>query len=323
MTQTPVVTIVTPTYDRAALLPDTIASILSQTYRHFEYLVVDDGSTDETADVVRRFADPRLTYARHDNMGESATVNVGWARARGRYFAVVSSDDPMLPAWLERSVAFLDSHPDAIVSYPDWHVIDEHGQVTRTITTYEYAAERLVGWLHTIPGPGALIRRERLRDVQRLRNPRYRYASDLDTWLMLAPRGPFARIPEVLAQWRAHPTSLTLEPGSHARAQEFLDIARAFHERPDVPDALRALRPFTMSRAYWYASWSIMAADATQADAWLRTSYAVSRHDPPGLPRELQRALLPLPSQPLRWGARLARGLYARAARLLHGRPRT
>ena len=173
----PKVTIVTPTYNREQLLAETIESILAQSWTDFEYLIIDDGSTDGTAERVRRFEDPRIVYLRHDNMGEAATVDRGWALARGEYVAVVSSDDPVLPGWLEASVRWLDERPQVIVSYPDWSMIDEKGQVVRHIKTIDYRFEHMVGWLHTFPGPGALVRRSALPDGEPFRTAGYRYAS--------------------------------------------------------------------------------------------------------------------------------------------------
>jgi hypothetical protein len=291
----PAVTIITPTFNRADLLPQTLDSILSQSLQDFEYIVVDDGSTDGTADLLReRYG--RVQYLHHPNQGESVSVNRGWSQARGRYVAVVSSDDPMLPGWLEHAVAFMDAHPEVLVGYPDWNVIDASSATLYPVTTLEYSQEALVGWLHTVPGPGALIRRAPLAHMAALRDPRYRFIPDLDCWLRLSLVGPFARIPHVLATWRQHAGSLTVAGRSRRQAQEFIELATTFLDRPDLPPRLQELRSAALSRAHWYASWVLRDVEPLRSARHLRRSYAVMQDDPPGLPPHMRRS--PCPSWP-------------------------
>jgi glycosyltransferase involved in cell wall biosynthesis len=273
-------------------LPQTLDSILSQSFQDFEYIVVDDGSTDGTAGLVREHSE-RLRYLHHPNQGESVSVNRGWAQARGRYVAVVSSDDPMLPGWLEHSVAFMDAHPEVLVSYPDWNVIDEASNTVYPVITHEYSQEALVGWLHTLPGPGTLIRRAPLSGMTMLRDPRYRFIPDLECWLRLSLIGPFARIPRVLATWRQHDGSLTIAGRSQRQAREFIELANAFFARSDLPSGLEGLRNATLSRAHWYASWVLRDVAPLRSAWYLRRSYSLLATNPPGLPEYMSRSPCP------------------------------
>jgi glycosyltransferase involved in cell wall biosynthesis len=288
----PAVTIITPTFNREDLLPQTLDSILSQPFQDLEYVLVDDGSTDGTAELIRQRY-PQVHYLHHPNQGESVSVNRGWAQARGRYVAVVSSDDPMLPGWLEESVAFMDAHPDVLVCYPDWQVIDANSATVYPVTTMEYRRDALVGWLHTLPGPGALIRRAPLAGLAMLRDPRYRFIPDLDCWLRLSLVGPFARVPHQLATWRQHAGSLTVAGRSRRQAQEFIDLATAFFARPDLPADLHGLRATALSRAHWYASWVLRDVEPLRSAWHLRRSHAVMADDPPGLPAHMRRSPCP------------------------------
>ena len=104
----PVVSIVIPTYNRAELLKRSVQSILDQTYQDFEVIVVDDGSTDNTEEVVKCFADNRIQYIKHDrNRGASAARNTGIRAASARYIAFQDSDDEWLPQKLEKQVGML------------------------------------------------------------------------------------------------------------------------------------------------------------------------------------------------------------------------
>jgi glycosyltransferase involved in cell wall biosynthesis len=122
------VSIVLPTYNRAALLPRSIASLLGQTYGDFELIVVDDGSQDDSAAVVAKFADKRIRYVRHSqNRGVAASRNTGLAEARGAYIAFQDSDDQWMPEKLERQMRAFEEHPEAAVVYSDMHRVCSDG----------------------------------------------------------------------------------------------------------------------------------------------------------------------------------------------------
>jgi len=123
----PTVSVIIPAYNAAAYLPETLDSIFAQSYRDFEIILVDDGSTDDTGGVVARYGD-RIDYVRQANSGGPARPrNVAIARARGRYICIFDSDDLMLPEKLERSVAFLDAQPDLGLVFTDFVKFDTRG----------------------------------------------------------------------------------------------------------------------------------------------------------------------------------------------------
>jgi len=106
------VSVITTTYNGLPFLPAAIRSVLGQTLADFEYVIVDDGSTDSTPDVVEGMAEERIRYIRCQRIGRSAALNVALEEAGGRYVANLDSDDWMLPERLARQKAFLDDHPD-------------------------------------------------------------------------------------------------------------------------------------------------------------------------------------------------------------------
>jgi glycosyltransferase involved in cell wall biosynthesis len=134
-TPPPCVTIVMPTYNRAALLPGTIDAVLAQTFGDFELIVVDDGSGDDTAGVLgRRYADePRLRYLRKPNGGVSSARNLGLAQARGEFIAFLDSDDLWQPWKLQLQVAALRAlAPHGVgMLWTNLDVVDEHGQLVK------------------------------------------------------------------------------------------------------------------------------------------------------------------------------------------------
>ena len=111
----PLVSVVIPTYNRSSMLQEAVASVLDQDYRPLELIVVDDGSTDATVEVVRGFG-AAIRYLRQDRQGVSAARNAGIAAARGQLIALLDSDDLWLPHKLSRQIDFFGKHPAAVVN---------------------------------------------------------------------------------------------------------------------------------------------------------------------------------------------------------------
>ena len=117
----PRVSIIMPTYNRGLMLSRAMESALSQTYSDYELIVVDDGSSEDVASVVSRFADPRITYFRHEtNLGQSSAINTGLDLSRGEFIAFLDDDDLWLPFKLEKQVGLLDSSPNEVAMIYAW-----------------------------------------------------------------------------------------------------------------------------------------------------------------------------------------------------------
>ncbi len=280
----PLVTVVTPTYNAAHYLAETIESVLHQTYSQIEYVVLDDGSTDNTIEVLKRY-DGRILWDSHPNMGEALTVNKGWAMAHGDYVAIVNADDPVLSGWLQTCVEYLDAHPEVLVAYPDWHMIDSAGGLIKPIQVYDYDYVNMVRWHHCLPGPGAVIRRK-VFELEGGRNPKYRYVGDFEYWLRLGIHGPFARIPETLATWRFHAGSATSAQKGERMAREHLWLMDDLFARQDLPVAVKKVRLEAYSAAYYIAAAQCVESAPALAREYLLKSLLYHRHSRPnGLKR--------------------------------------
>jgi glycosyltransferase involved in cell wall biosynthesis len=120
------VSVVLPTYNRGYIIRDALASALQQSYTNFEILVIDDGSSDNTKEVVQEFGRDKVQYIKHDwNRGCSAAYNTGIAAAKGELIAFLDSDDVWSPDYLEKLVGFLDRHPEADVAFCDTKIVSE------------------------------------------------------------------------------------------------------------------------------------------------------------------------------------------------------
>ena len=128
----PRVSVIIPTYNRALLLKESIYSVLGQTYDDVEILVVDDGSSDDTAEMVQRFDDRRMRYLYQENSGRSAARNHGMKVAEGDFFCLLDDDDYYLPHKLACQVAYLDINPDVDMVASGFQTVNRHGKVIST-----------------------------------------------------------------------------------------------------------------------------------------------------------------------------------------------
>lgn len=128
MTPRPAVSVVMPAYNLAKFVGQSIESVLSQTYGDFELVIIDNGSTDNTADVIRSYKDERIKFLKvPSNLGPSLAVNIAIGHSTGKYVALLAADDYWTPEKLARQTAYLDSHPDTGAVFSLASVVDEEG----------------------------------------------------------------------------------------------------------------------------------------------------------------------------------------------------
>ncbi len=304
----PLVSIITPAYNRASYLDETICSVLSQDYANIEYIVLDDGSTDNTRDVLENY-EGRIIWETHPNMGETRTVNKGLSMARGDIVAVVNSDDPLLPGAVKTAVDFMQARPEVLVAYPDWNFIGPKSEVIRHIKVPEHDYMAMLKRHHCSVGPGAFIRRNWLGRAG-LRDPDFRYVGDFELWLRLGLYGQFARIPTTLATFRMHPDSATVSQRGIVMADEHIRLMDKLYARPALPEAVIKAR----SQAYGSAHLVAAYVCGDQRRAAVKHLLRAARYGPSGL---LGRWELIVPSiLPLTIQNALIKVLYA-ARRLL------
>ena len=240
MNSTPLVSIVVPAYNHAGYLKECIESILAQDYPQVELIVLDDGSTDATPGLLRAYGE-RFRWESQSNMGQSATLNKGWAMAKGEILGYLSADDALRPQAISEAVAVLRSRPEIVATYSDFDLIDEDSRAVRTVATRDFDARDLVLDLVCQPGPGAFFRREAFLRAGPW-NPELRQNPDLDFWLRLSLVGNFLRIPKVLAGFRVHEGSATYQSTNITRADEPVLMTRRFIATSGLPDWIVANR---------------------------------------------------------------------------------
>ena len=202
---TPLVSVVIPTYNQASYLREAIDSVLAQTYGPLELIVVDDGSTDDTPDVIASYSG-RMTVIRQPNSGAAHALNVGLRAARGELICWLSSDDAFLPNKVARQVAALADHPAAGLCCTGWETIDADGRTLRLYPTVQWIHPDpviAIFWRNPINGTTAMIPRPIFEELGYF-DERLPADVDGDMWLRIADRREIVTVPEILARYRVH-----------------------------------------------------------------------------------------------------------------------
>jgi glycosyltransferase involved in cell wall biosynthesis len=230
---TPAVTVLIGSYNSAATLRRAIDSILAQTFRDLELIVVDDGSTDDTRTVTEAVADPRVRYLGLEHAGISPSLNAGLREAAAAIVAVQDADDWSEPERLERQLALLDSEPETAVVGTRMREVDESGATLAPRTAFRAGdVGDVLLRFNPIPNSCAAFRKDAILAIGGY-DSRYRYAMDYDLWLRVAERHRVVTLGEELATRRMSRTNVAARK-ERAQIGETIAIrARALRRRRD------------------------------------------------------------------------------------------
>ena len=285
----PLVTVITPAFNRAAYLEETIESVLGQDYPAIEYIVIDDGSTDETPAVLRKY-EGRVRAFRQPNMGEVNAINRGLTLASGDIIGVLSSDDPLRLGAIPALVDALARCPEAVVAYADYEVIGPSGGLIAQVPLQDYSIlTMLAGYRSAITefASGTLFRRSLLTSIGE-RDPSLKYAHDLDFWLRAALVGKFVHVRQFLTTHRTHPGNQGVLVCGDRFGDEVVRTVEKLFERKDLPKEVTRLRSTAYANAHELA-----------VSYCGRSRWEQARH-----------YALAFRYQPVRWTRRLLRYLY-------------
>ena len=205
----PIISVVMCTYNTEKFIAEAVESVLNQTFRDFEFIIWDDGSTDGTKEIVESFNDDRIRYFYHDNTGLGMALRLACSEAHGKYIARMDSDDICLPNRLEKEVKYLESHGDYVLVSSAVCEIDENGDYLRR--TFPCNDDKVLKGVLSYPSnmivhPMVMMRRDAYQ-----RAGGYlpiRKSQDVLFWSRLAKQGRFYNLSKPLGKYRILSSSL-------------------------------------------------------------------------------------------------------------------
>jgi glycosyltransferase involved in cell wall biosynthesis len=210
-------------YNGADYLRASVDSILTQTFDDFEFIIVDDGSTDQSAEIIRSYADSRIVLRQQSNQGVATALNHALRFAHGEYVARQDADDISLPERFVKQVEFLDTYPEVAVVGTAATLIDRTGRPFSSFMPFA-RHERLVKELKRGVCPlmhGAVMLRRTALSQCGIYNPVFNRMQDVELWLRFSQHHRLANMREVLYQFRKHDSSTTQTARIDLRIREF------------------------------------------------------------------------------------------------------
>lgn len=205
----PLVSIVTPSFNQAAFLERTMRSVLTQDYPRIEYIVVDGGSTDGSRAIIERFVDQLTHWISEPDLGQGDAINKGFAMAAGEIYAWLNSDDTYNPGAVREAVEFLESHPEVGMVYGAAYYIDREGRRIGRYPAKQTDYQGLRRGVNTVTQQSMFFRAELWRQVGGLDTSLY-YALDYDLWVRLAKAAPIVFQERYWANFRLHDQSKSM-----------------------------------------------------------------------------------------------------------------
>ena len=275
------VSIVTPSYNQAPYLEQTIQSVLEQDYPRIEYIVIDGGSTDHSVEIIQKYADRLAYWVSEKDSGQAEAINKGFARANGEILAWLNSDDYYLLNTVSVAVRCLEQNPDVVMVYGDMFAVDGNGQTINILRYKQSSLEDLLCF-QIIGQPSVFFRRSAFEKAGQLET-NFQFMLDHHLWIRLAQQGRILHIPQIWSAARYHP-----QAKNRAQAPEFgregfrvLDWAK---QQPGLAEVVSGVKSRAHASAHRYnARYLLDGGQSLSAlGAWFR---ALFLHPPTALAR--------------------------------------
>jgi glycosyltransferase involved in cell wall biosynthesis len=285
----PLVSIVTPSYNQAPYLDETIRSVLAQAYEPLEYVVVDDGSTDGSVEIAERYGD-RLTLIRQENSGQPAAINRGFAETSGELMGYLNSDDTLLPGAIEMMVKELERDPKALLVYGDAYYTDESSERTGHLPAREFdVAAMQHGCDNHVVQPSTLWRREAWERFGPFDEDAY-YFFDFEFFMQFPPER-VRRLEQPLSTYRIHRAAKSVGAEGSRLARDHARLAEKLPTREGRSNAYLlgaefAYEDLDLARARRYSLHGLRLYPAHASPRWL--SLAAKSFLPASIVRRLR-----------------------------------
>ena len=208
-----------PVYNGAKNLNEAIDSILNQTLTNFEFLIIDDGSTDDSVGIIKSFDSSSIRLVENkNNVGQSATLNKGLSLAKGKYIARMDQDDISMPERLKKQFEFMENNSDIDVCGSWLQLMGKYDGIVELETDSERIKINLLT-NQNLAHPAVMIRKDTLVKYDLNYNPAYSIAQDYDLWVRMFEFCSFANIPEALIKYQMHDNQNSKKMGEQNHAE--------------------------------------------------------------------------------------------------------
>jgi glycosyltransferase involved in cell wall biosynthesis len=257
----PLVSIITPAYNREKYIEKTIYSVINQPYDNIEYFVIDDGSTDKTYSLLKEFDNCKyiklLSHKNHINCGQSASINLGLTMVNGKYVTILDSDDMFHPEKLSKQVEFLEKHSNIGMVYGQIIAIDKFDK-----ELFQYLSENhnetsdpnILLLNCYIPSPGACLVRKSIFEKVGFFEENFRSSQDHDMALRIFEKTDIAYLPDVSLYYRIHEDSISTKCLETRWRTGFEILRRAKNRYPYKGSTIRkrtAVLNFRMAQVFY------------------------------------------------------------------------
>ena len=295
----PAVTVLLPAYNAEKFIESAVQSILHQTFRNFEFIIIDDGSTDETLSLLKKLAalDSRIILISRPNTGYVTALNEGLAKAQGEFIARMDADDLSLPTRLEQQVAYLNGHPECVLLGTNVAQMDQKGLLIGPMADIAFGHDVINnallrrGW--PIVHPAVMMRTAAVRELGGY-VATFCPNEDHDLFLKLGEVGQLENLPDILLYYRKHPASESTKKTEATTAivtkiiieacrRRGIPVPAEAYPQPKAPQKLAEIqrdwawnavkhRNITTARKYAFAT---LARDPLSTDSWRLTFCAL------------------------------------------------
>jgi glycosyltransferase involved in cell wall biosynthesis len=247
MSTLPTLSVITPSFNQASYLEQTIQSVLSQGIPGLEYLIIDGASTDGSRDIIQRYESRLMGWVSEADQGQAEAINKGLGRVTGEVVAWLNSDDMYLPGALQAVLEVMGEHPEWGLVYGDVLAVDEKGESVNMLRYGNWGLEGLMRF-QIIGQPAVFLRREVLEKGGFI-DPNFHYMLDHQLWLRLAQFTQMHYIPTALAAARYHAEAKNIAQ-AEGFGSEALKVAAWMAEQPSLASSYHKNRGRIWAGAY-------------------------------------------------------------------------
>ena len=226
--RSPLVSIVIPVYNGEKYISKSIESILNQDYKNIELIIVNDGSTDKTKEIINSYTN-KSKIIHQTNSGQSNALNNGWNISQGDILGYLSCDDELNENCISTCLTYFKNN-DIVVVYPNYNLIDEYDNILNEINLGPFSKKKLIEDLVCFPGPGALFRKSIYSEIGGW-DDSLTQVPDFEDWLRTAEKGNFIRVNKTLASFRKHDDSGSFKSINIKKSNEIIEVVKKFSKK--------------------------------------------------------------------------------------------